>query len=175
MSVRRVCVVASMVLLVSSSRGVAQTAPDALPLPQLEIQLTRTWGDGCQGQCPDYTVTLHGDGSVEYAGNEPVHGQRIRQVSPDDVFDVANQFLRVRFFDALNEYRAMCPRTLVRNGDRFVWYGCNGGIGDPGVNLTLRIGARSKTVSLHAEYPRELGALVALVDGLGGPAVWRDR
>jgi hypothetical protein len=175
MSLRREYVVALMLVLVCGARGLAQTQPDALPLAQLEIQLTRTWGDGCSGQCPDYTVTLRGDGSVEYSGNEPVQGQRMRLVSPDDVFDVANQFLRVRFFDALNEYRAMCPRTLIRTDDRFVWSGCGGGVGDPAVNLTLRIGARSKTVSLHAEYPRELGALVALVDRLGGPVVWRDR
>jgi hypothetical protein len=50
------------------------------------------------------------------------------------------------------------------------------GGGDPAArvagSLSLRIGQRTKTVALHADYPEEFERLLERVDGIRGPAGW---
>jgi hypothetical protein len=90
----------------------------------------------------------------------------------DEVVALINEFLQVRFFDALDTYR---NRTfLIRKGDTVALMG-SGGSDDPQSDLIFRIGDRTKTVTLYNNYPAELGRLPELVDRIGGPQVWQLR
>jgi hypothetical protein len=92
------------------------------PLSAVEVNLVRGIGDGCGGPCTDYRVTVRGDGAVRYegrviyAGPGQVEGVRTRSVPVDDVISLVNEFLKARFFQALDTYAACCS-FLVRNGD----------------------------------------------------------
>jgi hypothetical protein len=114
---------------------------------------------------------IRGDGTVEYEGAGAVAGFRTRSVSPDEVVALVNEFLRARFFNALDSYNACCG-SIVRKGNTLQLYGMGPGSGSV-ATLTLRIGTHSKTVMLKEDYPPELGRLPELVDRIGGPRVWQ--
>ena len=76
-------------------------APDA----GTRITLVRSL---CFGFCPDYTVTINGDGRVEYEGRRfvRVKGRQTGTASRDEVANLLAQFERAHFFDLRDEYRA---------------------------------------------------------------------
>lgn len=89
----------------------------------VEIILTRSV---CFGFCPDYTVTISGDGQVRYEGRRFVNavGTRTATVPREDVARLLQRFDAVGF-DRLNDaYRGRMTDlptytvTLVRNGHR---------------------------------------------------------
>jgi hypothetical protein len=164
-----------VVLIVAVIGGVA--AAQSVSISEVEVRLVRTPHGGCAGPCSRYAVTVRGDGTVTYdgtviySGAGQVAGARTRSISVDEVLSLVNEFLRARFFEARNTYLHPAS-TIVRNGDTVVFQGADGGSDNPEVDLTLRIGDRSKTVTLRNNYPAELGRLPELVDRLGGPQVW---
>lgn|SRR5262245_5002624 len=126
-----------------------------ISVSDVEVRLVRTPTGGCVGPCVNnYTVFIRGDGTVQYEGSGLVEGSRTRSVSPDDVVALVNEFLRARFFNALDTYETCCSR-LVRKGDTVALYGI-GSADDPNVTLTLRIGARAKTVMLRKDFPPDV-------------------
>jgi hypothetical protein len=154
-------------LAVASIRVAAQ-----IRLSDIEVRLVRRPTGGCLDPCgQNYTVVIRGDGTVRYEGSGRVEGSRERSISPDDVVVLVNEFLRARFFNALETY-SVCCSSLVRNGDTVALHG-TGGADDPYVALTLRIGDRTRTVTLLKDFPSELGRLPELVDRVGGPPVWQ--
>ncbi len=89
----------------------------------VEITLTRTM---CYGFCPDYTVTVTGEGQVRYEGRQFVDavGVRTATVPREDVARLLERFDAIGF-ERLNEsYRGQMTDlptytvTLVRNGQR---------------------------------------------------------
>jgi hypothetical protein len=62
---------------------------------------------GCEGKCPAYHITLHGDGTVEYEGLAFVAttGKKTTRIARDAVDDLVHRFEKARFFSALPEYR----------------------------------------------------------------------
>jgi hypothetical protein len=62
---------------------------------------------GCEGKCPAYRLTLHGDGTLEYEGLAFVSamGKRTSRIAPEVVDDLVRQFKEADFFSALPEYR----------------------------------------------------------------------
>jgi hypothetical protein len=149
-------------------------AAQTYPLSEVEVRLVHTPHGGCVGPCVQYAITVRGDGTVEYDGVGLVEGKRTRTISVDEVVGLVNEFLHVRFFDALDTYRNP-GSTIVRKGDTVILYGSVGGSDDPQTDLTLRIGDRRKTVTLYNNYPAELGRLPDLVERIGGPQVWRRK
>jgi hypothetical protein len=141
-------------------------------LSEVEVRLVRMPTGGCVEPCPsNYTVTIRGDGAVQYEGSGVLEGLHTRSISPDEVVTLVNEFLRARFFNALDTYVACCS-SLVRKGDTVELYGV-ASADDPYAALTLRIGGRAKTVILRTDFPQDLGRLPGLVDRIGGPQVWR--
>lgn len=65
------------------------------------IALERT---ACRGNCPVYSMTVHGDGTIEYEGflNVPVKGKRIGSVPKDSVTSLLNAIEKVN----VNELQA---------------------------------------------------------------------
>ena len=140
------------------------------PLSEVEVRLVYTPHGGCLGRCVTYQITVRGDGTVEYNGTGLVEGVRSRTVSPDEVVWLVNQFLEARFWNALNSYRN--TSVIVRNGDTVTVNGTSSA-DDPQTDLTLKIGDRTKTVSLFAHYPDELRRLAIGIERLGGPHSWQ--
>ena len=150
-----------------------------VPLSDVEVRLVRIPPGGCIHCDPNslgaYEVKIHGDGTVEYHNaEEPEEVTHIQIVSTDDVIALANAFIEAGFFGASEAYQGKIE--LVRKGDG-VALQASGVRFDhaPEARLTLRIGDRFKEVSLVDNYPVALGRLPALVDRIGGPAVWAAR
>lgn len=167
---RQPVLAASVFVTVMSVVSLAQT----YQLSDVDVRLVRTPHAGCFGVCVQYEIVVRGDGTVEYTGVGLVDGTRTRTVPVDEVVALVNEFLQARFFDAFDSYRSG-RSTLVRNGAFVMLYGAGGAADDPQADLTLRIGDRTKTVTLYSNYPGELGRLTELIDQVGGPQVWQPR
>jgi ankyrin repeat protein len=122
------------------------------PLEGVSIELQRT---NCLGTCPLYSVRLNGDGSAVYSGGDfvLVRGEHRFEVPKQSVRCLLEAFRAADFWSLHPEYRA--PITDL-----------------PTYRLTLRIGARSKTVVDYdgeaVGMPRAVTALEAAVDRIGG-------
>src|SRR5215467_6140087 len=66
-------------------------------LKTLTIQLERM---PCYGICPGYSVTIHGDGRVEYNGKSHVKetGAREGQIVTDKIKALASEFAKAKFW-----------------------------------------------------------------------------
>jgi hypothetical protein len=67
------------------------------------IQLERT---GCYGTCPAYSVTIHGDGRVEYDGKSHVKevGTREGRIELDKIRALASVFAKIKFWGIASDY-----------------------------------------------------------------------
>lgn len=132
------------------------TAPTPENAGPVEIQLERT---PCYGFCPDYTVTIHGDGHVLYEGRRfvNVRGEQTAQISPADVRALLVRFDAIGFDDLQNEYRAHVTDL-------------------PTTTITLTRNGRSKSVldygGAGAGMPEAVRALQTEIDRLAGTARW---
>jgi hypothetical protein len=74
-------------------------------LNSLTVQLSR---GPCYGSCPSYTITIHGDGLVEYIGQRysRIRGQKTGSISREQVIDLLRILDRVHFMSL--EDRAFC-------------------------------------------------------------------
>lgn len=97
-----------------------QSASEAGPV---EITLNRTV---CYGFCPDYTVTITGDGQVTYVGRRFVNvvGEQRATIPREDVARLLARFDEIGFEQLRDAYRARVTDmptyavTLVRDGRR---------------------------------------------------------
>lgn len=105
--------------------ALASCAPvDASP-NQSATMITLTRGV-CFGFCPDYTVTISGDGQVTYVGRRFVNvvGEQHATIPVADVTRLLQRFDEIGFERLQNEYRAhvtdLPTHTIVleRNGHR---------------------------------------------------------
>ena len=132
----------------------------------------------CYGSCPDYRVTVHGDGLVEfdtgddhfkgtaaevhlqYSGhNVLLPGRHTAHIDPTAVAGLFDKFRAAHFFGLRKEYvyGATDASTQI---------------------LTVSIGKTSKTVTdyigTEAGMPEEVRALEEAVDAVAGTARWVD-
>lgn len=72
-------------------------------LKTLTVRLERI---GCYGTCPAYTITIHGDGQVEYNGKSHVRqiGTRAGQVEIETIKSLVSEFARARFWSIPEEF-----------------------------------------------------------------------
>jgi hypothetical protein len=155
-------------------------ANTSVPFPQQDLAATSiTLQRGaCYGTCPDYRVTLHGDGLVEFDTGDDhfkgraaeVHlqynghnvllpGRHTARVDPATVTKLLDRFRAAHFFGLRNEYAygATDASTQV---------------------LTVRVGKAAKTVTDYigtmAGMPQEVRDLEDAVDEAAGTARWVD-
>jgi hypothetical protein len=130
----------------------------------------------CYGTCPDYRVTVHGDGLVEFETREDhfkgtaaqVHleynghnvllpGQHTARVDPMTVAKLLDRFRAAHFFGLKNGY----------------FYGATD---NPTQVLTVRVGNATKSVTDYigtmAGMPQEVRDLEDAVDEAAGTALW---
>jgi Domain of unknown function (DUF6438) len=72
-------------------------------LKNVTVRLERT---GCFGSCPAYSVTIHGDGRIEYKGKSHVKemGAREGQIEMDKVRTLASVFAKMKFWGLAEDY-----------------------------------------------------------------------
>lgn len=72
-------------------------------LKEITIRLERT---RCFGSCPAYTLTIHGDGRVEYAGQDyvKVKGAQEGRIEPGAVRALLSEFARAKFMSLPGDY-----------------------------------------------------------------------
>ena len=132
----------------------------------------------CFGSCPDYRVTVHGDGLVEFDTGDDhfkgtaaqVHleynghnvllpGRHTAHVDPAGVAGLLDRFRGAHFFGLRKEY----------------FYGATD---NPTQVLTVRVGKASKTVTDYigtmAGMPQSVRDLEDAVDAVAGTARWVD-
>jgi hypothetical protein len=135
---------------------------DDLDPSVVEVQLERT---PCLGWCPEYSVTITGEGHVLYSGRSfvVVANEQEAEVSRDSVRELVAQFEKAEFFDLdLN-----CGSTVMDA---------------PSVRLQLRLGDRSRAIINHWTGPsfeddrlaahRVLDAIADSIDRAVGIEQW---
>jgi len=90
----------------SDSPGATPTPPAPTLAPKLEgfsITLERT---SCFGTCPEYSVTVRGDGSVTYHGEQYVAatGEQTASIPIDDVQRLVEKIDEIDYFGLRDEY-----------------------------------------------------------------------
>jgi hypothetical protein len=116
------------------------------------IELERT---GCFGFCPQYSVTIDGNGLAVYEGREYVRvkGRQQTKVPPATVRQLIAEFERLGFF-ALGDDP------------------CLGGYDGPKTRTTIRIGNRRHRVATSEGGPHALAAHQSKIDRIAGTKKW---
>jgi uncharacterized protein DUF6438/ankyrin repeat protein len=135
---------ASILVAGCATTGVAQT-PQAEPI---EITIERT---ACFGTCPEYTITLKGDGTVTYNGRQHVRvtGDRTWTIDPAAVRALAREMEAAGYFALQDEYTS-------RMTDH------------PTTRTSLTIGTRTKKISDYISGPQTLKDLEQRIDEVSG-------
>src|SRR5262249_27782579 len=108
-----------------------QQGPSQVEVGFIVITLERT---RCYGSCPAYSVTLRGDGSVEYAGEIGVDipGRQAGRIDPSRVIELTKSAESIGFFTMKSSYFEDCTdlptttisiRTRTRNKRVSNYYG----------------------------------------------------
>lgn len=129
--------------LLPIERKMHRVAFPHIPLPDVSIELSRS---GCFGSCPSYTVTLQGNGRVDYWGGQYVSiaGPQNVRVPPTTVAALLAKFRTDNFLGLNGSYRVEATDL-------------------PTYVLTLRLGARSKVVE---DYGGEMIGMPGVVTDL---------
>jgi hypothetical protein len=143
------------------SCGRADDQPAAADLSKVEITLQRS---PCRHSCPDYTVTIHGDGRVVFTASSigvVWPGTHEDHIAPGAVAALFEQFREARFFDLRSSYR-----------DRDLWFISE----DAPTVLTVDTGQRRKSLEDHTSWdigmPASLAGLERAVDEVAGTDRW---
>jgi hypothetical protein len=126
------------------------------PMQNVEITLTR---GVCYGFCPDYTVTITGDGQVRYEGRRFVNavGVRTATIPREDVARLLARFDEIGFDQLRDSYRANVTDL-------------------PTYTVALTRNGRTKAVVDYggpgAGMPRSVRDLQAEIDRVAGTAQW---
>jgi hypothetical protein len=140
----------------------------SVPLDSVSISIER---QPCFGFCPVYSMTINGRGAVVYRGerNVGVSGEQRGTMPVEEVVQLVDEFERVRFWDLPKEYAS--HRSAELRGDRIAF--SEHMVTDlPTTILTLRLGDRTKSTRLYADYPVELRALADSIDSKSGALRW---
>jgi len=80
-------------------------------LKEVVIEFERS---GCYGNCPDYKITVHGDGRTEYEGRKDVKqiGHKNGHLNPGDVKSLVAEFDKANFLTVDQFTEKSCSCTL---------------------------------------------------------------
>ncbi len=130
--------------------------PEPWDLQDVKIELSRSM---CYGRCPAYSVTIRGDGSVDFNGERYVQipGKHDARIARDAVMELVRQFESAKFFAAGDKYIA----EVTDN---------------PTYTLTLAVGGKTKTltdyVGEQVGMPLVITDLENAVDEAAGTERW---
>jgi hypothetical protein len=128
-------------------------------LDKVVITLERTV---CFGPCPVYSITIHGDGVVDYEGIEyvKVKGRQSYTIPKKSVRELVDEFYRINYFSLDKEY------VSIKNPD-----GTETTVTDlPSCDTSITIGGKTKGVHDYVGGPKSLEQLERKIDQVGGVA-----
>jgi hypothetical protein len=134
----------------------ACATPSPQPPGDVSITLTRSV---CFGFCPDYTVTITGDGQVHYEGRRFVNvvGRRTATIPREAVAGLVRRFDQIGFHRLRDAYRAEVTDL-------------------PTYSVSIAREGRSKTVvdygGTSAGMPQSVRELQNEIDRVAGTAQW---
>jgi hypothetical protein len=98
------CVIIIILIIVYYALNRQFIPPKPQDLSNVVITLERT---ACFGRCPVYSLTIFGNGRVEYYGEEYVEitGTQTAQITQDEVRELVDVFYRIKYFNLHDEYR----------------------------------------------------------------------
>jgi hypothetical protein len=134
------------------------TAARPKDMRSVSIRLERT---RCFGTCPDYSVTIHGDGSVKYFGKYYVDipGEQTARIQPDKVNELLTAFDNIHFFYLRDRYTDSCTDL-------------------PTVYISLAFDGKSKRIENYFCHQEKWGLqvdltkLADLIDTVSGSRQW---
>jgi hypothetical protein len=140
-----------MALGLASMLGAPLCAQDTVTLDDFSITLTRV---GCLGSCPDYEVTILGNGRVRYQGHAYVLAEGVRERT----IPIANvQKLVKRLRD----------EHFFQWDEKHIVY-----LDFPEVHIAANLGARHKHVLEGCNSPGKVLALAKEIDRVSGTNRW---
>jgi hypothetical protein len=110
----------------------------------------------CYGECPVYSISIRGDGTVVYKGKKfvKVKGERRYKIPKEKVAELVDKFYEIDYFSLEDEY------TTVVDADGSVTV-----VTDlPGAQTSITIGGRTKRVYNYFGGPAALEELERQVD-----------
>jgi hypothetical protein len=135
---------------VRSSRSLLHRGPGEA----FSITLERT---ACLGSCPDYKITIRGNGAVRYEGHAYVSVEGIRNTSiPVSVVETLRQKLRDEDFLHWPEQKEVC-------------------VDFPEVNITATLEGQRKHVLEGCNQPGKVLQLAIEIDRISGAVQWTGK
>jgi hypothetical protein len=109
----------------------------------------------CFGFCPDYSLTIFGNGTVIYEGRNFVEttGQKVTTISREDVRMLVNEFYEIDYFSLKDEYTDQVTDL-------------------PTTTTSIRIDGRFKQVVDYYGAPEHLRNLEDTIDDVTKSYVW---
>jgi hypothetical protein len=146
--------------------------PTSYHLNDVVIGLER---GACFGFCPEYAVTIAGNGHVVYEGRRNVQeiGTRTDDIAREKVVELLQRFYDVDYFAYRDRYEVE-RHIEVDPAGNVVQH--EGSITDlPGYSVHLQIGPFAKDVWDYWNPPPELRTLEDLIDTTAGTERWVGR
>ena len=121
-------------------------------LEDVTISLERT---SCFGFCPDYAVTVFGNGTVVYEGRNfvAVEGIQRGQISQGDVRELVDEFYDARFFNMHDRYEQSVTDL-------------------PSQTTSITIDGKTKSVYRYGFEPERLAMLEDKIDEIAQTEKW---
>lgn len=121
-------------------------------LEDVTISLERT---PCFGFCPDYTVTVFGNGTVVYEGRNfvAVEGEQRGQIPQEDVRELVDEFYDARFFNMRDRYEQSVTDL-------------------PSQTTSITIDGKTKSVYRYGFEPERLTMLEDKIDEIAQTEKW---
>lgn len=130
----------------------------------------------CFGQCPVYTVTIHGDGSVVFLGEifvKTTHPQKAT-LRPGDLATLREALDRSRFFDHDKNGRLPKDPTCLRSGNSMTCDFEDDVICSDTSHSVITVKRGTETHEIDHDHCTAslLDALETTIDELAGTRVW---
>lgn len=109
----------------------------------------------CFGACPDYKVTINGDGTVVFEGRNfvAIEGVQTAKISEEQVQNLVAEFYRAGFFSLRDRYEQQITDL-------------------PSQTTSITIDGKSKTIYRYGFEPRQLAELENKIDEIAGTEKW---
>ena len=126
--------------------------PSSESVESAVITLDRT---ACFGSCPDYALTIYGNGTVIYEGRNfvAVTGKRTGSIAPEDVRELVKNFYDIDYFSLRDEYVDQVTDL-------------------PTTTTSIRIDGRFKEIVDYYGAPEALRQLEYRIDEIANSDIW---
>jgi hypothetical protein len=131
----------------------------------------RLYRDGCHGFCPQYLLTIHPSGLVEFVGMRWVSacGNRQKFILPTKISAIIERTFKINFFNMEEKYEDKPKIDMNKKGERST---------EPNqdhfnlASLTISIESYSKRVISVYGNPKPLFDLMKMVDDITESQKW---